>query len=336
MRFWSGWDTAYSWLPELQFARRLIHYFQLVKRTWDLDALEVFCAVARRSSFSAAASELGLSPAHVTKRIAALEKALAVTLFHRTTRRVHISPAGEVAYAWATRLLETAGELDSEVAGAKALPSGKLRLSTSLRLGRNHVSHVLSRMAGRYPGLDVWLELVDRRVDLIAEGFDIDIRVGDVNEPHLVAQRIVKSARVLCAAPSYLERRGMPQTLADLARHDCLLFRDRDQAFGVLRMEGPHGSESVKVTGRLGSNHSDPVRNWAVDGHGIILLSSWDVAPLMKQGTLRRVLPQYRQPADVYAVTPTRSGNSVRLRLCLDFLTEHLTTGPWALDTSLE
>lgn len=324
------------WLIKLQWTSLFIHSFQTVKRTWDLDALEVFCAVARRSSFTAAAAELGISPAHVTKRIAALEKSLAVTLFHRTTRRVHISPAGEIAYAWATRLLETAGTLSSEVAGSKGLPSGTLRLSTSLRLGRNHVSHVLSLMAQQYPALDVWLELVDRRVDLIAEGFDIDIRVGEANEPHLVAQRIAKSARVLCAAPAYLERRGTPATLTDLARHDCLLFRDREQAFGVLRMDGPHGSESVKVTGRLGSNHSDPVRNWAVGGHGIILLSSWDVAPRLKDGSLQRVLPQYRQAADVYAVMATRAGNSAKLRVCLDFLMEHLTHGPHALDTSFE
>jgi LysR family transcriptional activator of dmlA len=249
---------------------------------------------------------------------------------------VHISPAGEIAYGWATKLLETADTLSGDVAGSKGLPSGTLRLSTSLRLGRNHVSHVLSLMAQQYPALDVWLELVDRRVDLIAEGFDIDIRVGDVNEPHLVAQRIVKSARVLCAAPSYLERRGTPATLAELSRHDCLLFRDREQAFGLLRMEGPNGVESVKVNGRLGSNHSDPVRNWAAAGHGIILLSSWDVATRLKDGSLQRVLPRYRQAADVYAVMATRAGNSAKLRVCLDFLMEHLTRGPYALDTSFE
>lgn len=231
-----------------------------MKRAWDLADLEVFCGVARRSSFTAAAADLGISPAYVTKRIASLERALGVTLFHRTTRRVHISPEGEIAYDWARRLLDAADGMHSDLSSARGSPSGTLRLSTSLRLGRNHVAHILALMRRDYPGLDLWLELVDRRVDLIAEGFDLDIRVGEVTEPHLVARKIVDSARVLCASPRYLDQRGRPKTLAELAQHDCLMFRDREQAFGMLRMTGPNGSESVKVTGPMGSNQSDPVR----------------------------------------------------------------------------
>ncbi|HEY2926459.1 LysR family transcriptional regulator [Piscinibacter sp.] len=307
-----------------------------MNRSWDLDDLEVFCGVAKRSSFTAAATDLGISPAYVTKRIARLERALGVTLFHRTTRRVHISTEGEIAYAWARKMLDAADGMHSEVASAKGSPTGTLRLSTSLRLGRNHVSHILSLLRKKHPALDIWLELVDRRVDLIAEGFDIDIRVGEVSEPHLVARKIAPSARILCAAPAYLKRRGRPRTLAELAQHDCLLFRDREQAFGVLRMEGPNGAESVKVTGPLGSNHSDPVRNWALAGHGIVLLSSWDIAEKLRDGSVERVLPQYRQSADVYAVMPTRASHLAKLSVCVDFLVKHLTQGPYALDTAID
>lgn len=307
----------------------------MVNTEWDLVDLRVFCSVARRSSFIAAAMELGISPAYVSKRIAGLEAALGVTLFHRTTRRVHISAEGEVAYERARAVLEAADGLKHDVAGARATPSGVLRIATSLRLGRNHVSHVLSRLQRQYPALDVWLELVDRRVDLLGEGFDIDIRVGEVSEPHLVAHLIARSCRVLCAAPSYLERRGSPRTLADLARHDCLLFRDREQSFGVWRLDGPHGRESVKVTGPVGSNHSDAVHNWALDGHGIILLSSWDVAHRLADGSVVRVLPEYRQSADVWAATPTRLGHSAKLKVCVEFVLQGLTQGPFALNTSV-
>jgi LysR family transcriptional activator of dmlA len=304
----------------------------------DLEILDlrILREAARRSSFVIAARELGISPAYVSKRIATMERRLGVRLFHRTTRRVVISDEGEVAYANAKRVLEAVDAFREEVAGAKdSVPSGSLRISTSLRLGRNHVSHVLSLLHREYPDLTIWLELLDRRVDLLGEGFDVDIRVGEVYEPHLVAHPIARSFRVLCAAPSYLARHGRPKTLADLAQHSCLLFRDREQAFGVWRLDGPDGPESVKVTGPLGSNHSDIVRNWALEGHGIILLANWDVAPWLREGRVERVLPGYRQPADVWAATPARLGSSNKLRVCIEFLTRHLNAGPFALDTSL-
>lgn len=306
-----------------------------MKNNWDLAELRVFCNVARRSSFSGAATELGISPAHVSQRVSELERKLGATLFHRTTRRVVITEAGETAYAWARRVLDAADALNREVTGSKHSISGVFRVSTSLRLGRNHVSPILAQLAKRYPELDVWLELVDRRVDLLAEGFDVDIRMGDVSEPHLVAHSVAANVRVLCAAPAYLKRRGAPKTLADLARHDCLLYRERHQTFGVWRLNGPHGAESVKVAGRMGSNHSDVVRNWTLDGRGITLLAGWDVADELRAGTVVRVLPGYNQPADIWAVTPSRLDNSVKLRACVDFLLKHLRHGPHALDTSV-
>jgi LysR family transcriptional activator of dmlA len=301
----------------------------------DLGDLRVFCTVARRASFVATAAELGVSPAYVSKRIAILEARLGVRLFHRTTRRVHISDDGEAVYEAARKVLDDIAMLAEAASRAKGEPSGPLRISTSLRLGRNHVSHVLSLLERRYPKLDIWLELLDRRVNLLEEDFDVDIRIGEPTEPQLIAHRIVESSRVLCAAPSYLKRRGHPKTLAELAHHECLLFRDREQSFGHWRLQGPKGAESVKVTGRFGSNHSDVVRNWGIDGHGIFLLSIWDIAPNLKDGTAVRVLPAYREPADVWAMTSSRSSSSAKVRLCVEFLRRQLTRGAFALDTSL-
>ncbi|BBP98278.1 LysR family transcriptional regulator [Burkholderia sp. SFA1] len=295
--------------------------------------LQLFCIVARRSSFIAAATETGISPAHVSKRIAMLETALGVKLFMRTTRRVSITSDGEAAFQWAQKILDDVQGMADAFAGIDD-PRGLLRIGTSLRLGREHVSPALVLLRRRHPGLEIWLELLDRRVDLVGENFDIDIRVGEVQEPHLIAHRMVESFRVLAAAPAYLERRGAPKTLAELAQHDCLLFRERYQRFGVWRLAGPNGEESVKVTGPVASNHSDIVRQWAEQGFGIVMGSVWDIASSLRNGTLVPVLPAYRQRADVWAVTSARSSHSAKIRVCIDFLKEQLTSGPHALVTS--
>lgn len=299
--------------------------------TFLINDLRLFCLAARRASFLATATELGTSPAYVSKRIAILEKSLGVKLFHRSARRVTVTDEGEAVYRCAQEIFEGVERMADTLAGGRAEPRGMLRITTSHRLGRNHVAPVLSELAKRYPALEIWLEVVDRPVDLIAEGIDLDLRIGEVNQPNLIAHRIAASSRILCAAPSYLERRGDPKTLADLAQHACLVLRERDQAFGVWRMIGPGGLETVKVTGALSSNNADMVRRWAHDGHGILLVSIWDVAASLDAGELIHILPAYRQPADVWAVTTARLGNSAKVRVCVRFLQEQLAQGPYAL-----
>ncbi|WP_354687973.1 LysR family transcriptional regulator [Cupriavidus necator] len=298
--------------------------------------LRLFCTVARRASFIAAANETGISPAHVSKRIAMLEAMLGAKLFHRTTRRVSVTAEGESAFAWAQKILEDVDGMLEAVGAAGGEPRGLLRIATSVRLGRRHVAPVLSLLRQQHPGLEVWLELLDRRVDLIGESFDLDIRVGEVEEPHLIAGKLATGSRVLCAAPAYLARRGMPEHPTELPRHDCLLLRERDQAFGVWRLQGPDGWETVKVTGPMASNHSDVTHQWALEGFGIIMASVWDVAASVRAGDLVRVLPGWQQPADIWAVTSARASASVRMRVCLEFLKAQLSQGPRALATTLD
>ncbi|PSS58388.1 LysR family transcriptional regulator [Pseudomonas sp. BBP2017] len=293
--------------------------------------LQLFCEVARRSSFIGAATETGLSPAHVSKRIATLETLLGVKLFNRTTRRVSITSDGEAAFVWAQKILESVESMFESLSAAHSEPRGTLRISTSLRLGREHVAPILSLLRQRHPNLEIWLELMDRRVDLIGENFDIDIRVGEVQEKHLIAHRIAENKRVLAAAPDYLARRVPVRVAAELAQHDCLLFRSRDERFGVWRLFGPNGAETVKVTGPMAANHSDIVRQWALAGHGIIMASYWDVVGNLEDGSLQRVLPAYYQPADVWAVTAARSSSSAKVHSCVAFLREQLNEGPYAL-----
>lgn len=300
---------------------------------FQLEDLRVFCLAARKASFAATAIELGVSPAYVSKRIAMLEKALGVALFHRAARRVTVTDDGEQVYRSAQEIFEGVERMGETVAGTRVEPRGVLRVTTSFRLGTQHVAPALSELAQRYPQLDITLDVVDRRVDLIAEDVDLDVRVGAaVDEPHLVAHKLVASRRVLCAAPAYLAQRGTPESVAELARHDCLVLRDRNQAFGLWRLRGPGGEdEKVKVTGRLASNNANIVRGWAIDGHGILLSTGWDVADNLADGTLVRLLTGYEEPADVWGVTTVRLGHSAKVRVCVAWLKERLTSGPYAL-----
>ncbi|MFM0238660.1 LysR family transcriptional regulator [Paraburkholderia phytofirmans] len=295
--------------------------------------LQLFCNIARRGSFVAASTEMGLSPSHVSKRIAMLEVSLGVKLFQRTTRRVSVTSDGEAALQWAQKILDDVQGMADAFADRRTELRGLLRISTSLRLGRKHVSPILALLRQRHPNLEIWLELLDRRADLVGENFDIDVRVGEVHEPHLIAHKMVESARILCASPEYLERRGMPRELAELAQHDCLLFRGRDDRFGVWRLSGPDGEKSVKVTGTVASNLSDIVVQWARDGFGVVMVSIWDVAESLRAGELVRVLPDYMQSADVWAVTAERLSSSAKIQVCIEFLREQLTNGPYALVT---
>ncbi|MFJ2692215.1 LysR substrate-binding domain-containing protein [Pseudomonas sp. NPDC087336] len=289
----------------------------------NLEDLNVFVHVARRSSFSSAAAELGMSAAFISKRIRLLEKNLGVRLLHRTTRRVSVSDDGERIYEWALRILDSVQRMGDDVSAQHREPSGQLRIASSLGLGRRFVAPALSELAERYPQLDIRLDVQDRLIDLIDEGFDLDVRVGNEIDPHLIAKPLARNRRVLCAAPAYLERHGTPRTLAELAIHDCLVIKERDHPFGVWHLQGPEGEEQVKVTGSLSSNHGEVVHQWCIDGRGILLRSWWDVYDSLEDGRLVQVLPEYRQAADIWAVYTAPLATSAKVRVAVECLRQY-------------
>lgn len=286
----------------------------------ELQDLNLFVAVARHASFALAARTLGVSKALVSKRIGLLEAALQARLFHRTTRRVTLTPQGEIVLQWARRIVEDVGLMGEALSEERAAPTGQLRLCSSTGFGSRHLAPALSALATRHPQLEIQLELLDRRVDLVDEGLQLDIRIGQVHEGHVTARRVASNRRVLCAAPAYLQRHGTPATLAELGAHRCIAIRERDQDFGRWQLLGPGGAVSVQVSGPLSANHGGVARQWALDGHGIILRSTWDVRDDLAAGRLVRLLPDHHQPADVWAVCPTRLSASAKLRVCVDFL----------------
>ena len=294
------------------------------------DDLRVFCTVVRKAGFAAAAQELAASPAYVSKRIRLLEQELGVPLLHRTTRRVAVTDQGERVFHWAQRILDDMDQLLQEVAVTRREPRGLLRVSSSFGFGRNVVAPALSRLVRQHPGLQVRLEVFDRLVDVAGEGFDLDVRVGDEIAPHLIARRLADNHRVLCAAPSYLARRGTPRTPAELPAHDCLVIKERDHPFGVWRLRAGAQEQLVKVTGPLSANNGEMVVQWAVDGCGIALRSRWDVQQHLHAGRLVQLLPDWQQEANVWAVYPTRLQLSAKVRVCVEFLQQYFAQ-EWAV-----
>ena len=286
--------------------------------------LRVFLTVVRKGGFAAAAEELGLSPAYVSKRIQILETTLGSRLLHRTSRRVALTDDGERVQRWAVRILDDVQQLQDELSEAHTEPRGRLHLCSSFGFGRNHVAPAISLLAEQYPELEIRLDVFDRVVDIVHEGFDLEIHVGDDIAGQHIGRRLVTNNRVLCASPDYLTRRGVPESLQDLQQHDCLVLKERDNAFGIWQLQGPEGEASVRVSGPLSSNSGEIVLQWALDGRGVLLRSMWDVKPLLDQGWLVQVLADYRQSADVWAVYPTRLANSGKLRVCVEFLQAHL------------
>lgn len=286
--------------------------------------LRVFLTVVRKGGFAAAAEELGLSPAYVSKRIQILETTLGSRLLHRTSRRVALTDDGERVQRWAVRILDDVQQLQDELSEAHTAPRGRLHLCSSFGFGRNHVAPAISLLAEQYPELEIRLDVFDRVVDIVHEGFDLEIHVGDDIAGQHIGRRLVTNNRVLCASPDYLKRRGVPESLQDLQQHDCLVLKERDNAFGIWQLQGPEGEASVRVSGPLSSNSGEIVLQWALDGRGVLLRSMWDVKPLLEQGRLVQVLADYRQSADVWAVYPTRLANSGKLRVCVEFLQAHL------------
>jgi LysR family transcriptional activator of dmlA len=286
--------------------------------------LRVFATVVRKGSFSAAADELGMSPPYVSKRIGVLEALLGVKLFERSTRRVVITEDGEQVYARAQRILEQLEDMFDDVSERRREPAGHLRICSSFGFGRNAVAPVIAKLAAAHPRLQIRFEVFDRLVDTVAEGFDLDVRIGDAIAPQLVARKLMDNHRILCAAPGYIAQHGMPKSLADLAGHQCLAIKERDHPFGTWRLRGKGGEESVRVAGALSTNHGEIALRWAVEGAGIVLRSQWDALAYLESGALVQVLPDYTQPADVWAVYPQRLAGSGRVRVCVEFLRRYL------------
>lgn len=285
--------------------------------------LAFFVLLGRLGSLSAVARALDLTPPAATKRLGRLERRLGVRLVNRTTRSISLTPEGETYLQHATRILDQIREMEDEVASSRRELRGLLRVNATLGFGRTTIAPLVSEFAAQHPRVEVQLEVTDRPVDLVETGFDIAIRFGTPPDSRLNARRIMPNRRFLCASPAYLERHGTPRTLADLKRHNCILHRQNDEPYGVWRFSHDGQSEVVKVDGTLSSNDGDIVLGWALDGHGILARSEWDLEKYLESGRLRVVLADHHLPsADLFVYYPHRRNQTLRTRAFIDFLVE--------------
>ncbi|MGP9808432.1 LysR family transcriptional regulator [Halomonas sp. AOP12-C2-37] len=290
----------------------------------QLDDLAFFQHLARAGSLTATARELGLSLSAVSKRLKMLEGRLGVELAARTTRRLTLTAEGERYFARGALILDELDELENSLGESinQAL-SGRLRINATFGFGRRHIAPLLSRFCAQHPDVEGWLELTNFPLNLSDHGFDIGIRIGEPPESRLVARRILTNRRVLCASPAYTAQAPTLQTPADLQQHACLVIRENDSDFPVWRFEQcgqPAKVQSVKVSGRLASNDAEVITRLALDGHGVMLRSWWDVNEHLASGELMALLPSWQGVrADFYAVFEQRRHVPARLRAFIDF-----------------
>jgi DNA-binding transcriptional LysR family regulator len=297
-----------------------------VLKTANVSELEFFVLLNRLGSLSAAARSLGITPPAATMRLASMEKRIGARLLNRSTRKISLTPEGEIYLQHATRLIDELRELDEIVSGVGSTPRGLLRVNAPLGFGRTVIAPLVSAFTARYPDVEIQLEVTDRPVDLIEKGFDLAIRFGELPDNRINARRIMSNRRFICASPSYLDKQGTPRKLEDLTRHRCIVHRQNDDAYGVWRFQIDGRTEIVKVHGALSSNDGDIVQGWALDGQGIVIRSEWDVTRHMESGRLRRILPEFTLPsADLYAYYPSKKNLPARVRTFINFLVEQLT-----------
>lgn len=293
-------------------------------KTVQLPDIGFFSVLARAGSLTGAGRELGISTAAVSKHLAQMEDRIGVPLVNRTTRRMGLTPEGELYLGHARRIVEEVDELEQALGLAKAAPKGLLRVNATLGFGRSHVAPLVSRFAKRHPEVEVQLQLTVNPPPLTDDVFDVCVRFGAPPESRLVARHLAANRRLLCATPGYLARHGTPKTPEDLARHQCITIRQGDEAYGVWRLCGRGRlavARSVKVRGALSTNDGGIAVSWALEGHGILMRAAWDIERHLKSGRLVQVLPQFDTPdADIHAVYPQRHQASRRVRVFVEFL----------------
>ena len=289
--------------------------------------LRFFSVLAGAGSLGAAARELGVTTPAVSKHLALMERRLGVPLVNRTTRRMGLTPEGELYLAHARRILGEIDDLEQLLGTSRGTPTGLLRVNATLGFGRSHVAPLISDFARRHPQLEVQLQLSVNPPPLTDDAFDVCIRFGEPPDARVIARRLAPNRRLLCAAPAYLQRFGVPQLPQDLVAHRCIAIRQGDDAYGTWRLSTGKGmrarSETVKTRSHLATNDGEIAVAWALDGHGILMRSEWDIVRHLDSGRLVQVLPGWDTPAaDIHAVVPQRLQLSSRVRAFVDFIAQ--------------
>jgi DNA-binding transcriptional LysR family regulator len=282
--------------------------------------ISTFVAVATKGSMTAAAAAEGVAPAMVGRRLDALEERLGVKLLLRTTRRISLTHEGTAFLEDCNRILGELANAEAAVSAGGIKASGHVRITAPAGFGRRHIAPLMPAFVADHPEVTVSLDLSDRLVDLLNEGFDCAVRIGDLSDSSLVAIRLAENRRMVVAAPKYLDRFGKPKTLEDLSRHRCLtLGPSGGQRGWLFQVEGrPH---TVKPTSLLECSDGAVLHDWALEGCGLAWRSTWEVSADLAAGRLVTVLDEFAAaPNGIYAVFPQRKHLPLRVRTLIDTL----------------
>jgi DNA-binding transcriptional LysR family regulator len=291
--------------------------------------MKTFVAVVDASSFVRAAEHLSTSKAAVSRTIGDLETRLGVRLLHRTTRKLSLTADGELFFARCRQILSTIDEAESEVAAQNQQAIGLVRVSAPMTFGVLHLANLWGDFAAAHPKVKLEIDLADRTVDLVDEGYDLAVRIAQLPNSSLIRRQLATTRLVLCASPKYLQIAGAPDHPSDLAQH-CVIAYSYAAEKDEWHFDGPVGRVSVRTSPRIRTNNGDTCRAGALKHQGLVLQPTFLVGDDLRAGRLIEVMPQYRAlELGIYAVYPTRKLVPSKVRLLIDFLMTHFAVPRW-------
>lgn len=292
----------------------------------DLNDIAVFARVVEAGSFTAAARLLGMPKTTVSRRVAALEREVGVRLLQRTTRSLSMTDAGRLYYERNSQALRMIEDANLRLAETRAEPSGTIRISAPIGFGSHFLTSTVFDFLAAHPNTKVELNLTDDTLNLVENGIDLAFRTGVLPDSTLIARKLSSTHRILCASPDYLARCGVPAAPADLSHHHCIIA-GLSAAGDHWVLDGPHGQETVTVSGRFAGNEMQAVIAAAIAGYGIALVPRQIAEPPIRGGRLRRVLNDYATPAGgLYAVFPSSRHLSLLVKEFVELAAKRLNT----------
>jgi DNA-binding transcriptional LysR family regulator len=280
-----------------------------------------FVAVAEAHSFTAAARRIGISTAQVSRQISALEERLATKLLYRTTRKVSVTDAGQVYYQHCRQVLDGLKEAELAMNNLQSTPTGKLKITAPVTYGERTIAPLLNNFVAKYPELNVQLHLTNQLINLVDEGYDLAIRLGKLEDSTMIAQRLSSRTHYVCASPDYLARFGVPHSLSELSKHNCL-----QGTLPYWRFQEAGKVNNIEVKGNIRCNSGRALVDAALKGLGIVQLPDYYVLASIESGQLITLLEQYRESNEgVWALYPHNRHLSPKIRLLIDYLGEELS-----------
>ena len=287
---------------------------------FNWEGVTEFVAVAEKESFTAAAKQLGISTAQVSRQVSALESRLATKLFYRTTRQVSVTEAGEIYYQHCRQVLDGLENAERALSNLQSAPRGKLRITAPTTYGESKIAPLINSFVSQYSDLEVYCQFTNQKVDLIENGFDMAIRLGKLEDSSMMAKRLSSRRLFVCASHAYLSTHGEPHLVSELEHHNCL-----QGTLEYWRFQEKGQERNIKTHGSLSYNSGLALLDAALKGLGIVQLPDYYVQEYIQSGELIALLENY-QPSDegVWALYPHNRHLSPKVRVLLDFLSEHL------------